>query len=112
MGGGRWSGRSGSVGGPVAALPDTGPIVMGTIPEARMKHGAVYVLRSGKPQRVDLRTGISDGASTEVLSDQLHAGDPVIVGVESTGKSAQSNLAPPPGFGGRGGGGGRGGRGR
>jgi len=93
-------------------MPDSGPVVMGTVAEPRMQRGAVYVLRSGKPVRVDVRSGISDGASTEVLSDVLKPGDPVIVGVESTGKAAQSNLAPPPGFGGRGGGGGgRGGRG-
>ena len=77
-----------------------------------MKRGTVYVLRDGKPQPVAVRTGITDGASTEVISDVLKAGDPVIVGVENTGKTGQSNLAPPPGFGGRGGGGGgRGGRG-
>lgn len=112
MGGGRWSGRSGGGNGPVAAMPDSGPVVMGTVAEPRMKRGAVYVLRNGKPERVDVRSGISDGASTEVISDVLKAGDPVIVGVESAGPTAgQQNLAPPPGFGGRGGGGGRGGRG-
>ncbi len=84
---------------------------MGTVSEPRMKRGTVYVLKNGKPQPVSVRTGISDGAYTEVISDQLQPGEPVIVGVESTGKPSSSNLAPPPGFGGRGGGGGpRGGR--
>ena len=111
MGGGRWSGRSGNGDGAVATLPDTGAVVMGTVAEPRMKHGTVYVLRDGKPQPVAVRSGISDGASTEVISDVLKPGDPVIVGVESSGATAgQQNLSPPPGFGGRGGGG-RGGRG-
>ena len=90
-------------------MPDSGAVVMGTVAEPRMKRGTVYVLRDGKPQRVDVRSGITDGASTEVISDLLKPGDPVIVGVESGGATGQQNLAPPPGFGGRGG---RGGRGR
>ena len=49
-------------------------------------------------------TGLSDGAYTEVRSDELKAGDAVIVAVEA-GKSA-TNLQPPPGMGGPFGGGG------
>ena len=110
--GGRWSGRGGNAGngnGAVAPLPDSGPVVMGTVAEPRMKRGTVYVLRDGKPMPVNVRSGITDGASTEVISDELKAGDPVVVGVESSGQTGQSNLTTPPGFGR--GGGGRGGRG-
>ena len=82
-----------------------------------LKPGAVYVLRDGKAVRVPVLTGLSDGASIEVESDQLRPGDPVIVGLEVTAQNR--NLQPPPGMGGptfrgpggRGGGGG-GGRGR
>jgi len=115
---GNWAGGAGGRGGrgaggnPAAPPPDVnGQVVMGTVSEPRMKHGTVYVLKNGKPQPISVRTGISDGASTEVISDQLRPGDLVVIGVESTGKPANASLAPPPGFGGRGGGGGgRGGR--
>lgn len=42
----------------------------------------VFVLGAdGKPRRVVVRTGISDGSRTELVSGQLKAGDPVIVGI-------------------------------
>ena len=70
--------------------------------------GVVYLLVGGKPERVMVRTGITDGAFTEVRSDKLQAGNRVIIGMEAGPRSA--NLQPPPGMGGpqfRGGGGGR-----
>ena len=79
--------------------PDAGPTY---------KPGAVYVLVDGKPSRVSVLTGITDGAYTEVRSEKLKPGDPVITGAEAGPRSA--NLQPPPGMGGpqfRGGGGGR-----
>jgi HlyD family secretion protein len=90
------------------ASSETGPVVMGTMGDAVMKPGAVYVLRDGEPVRVPLMTGLTDGAYTEVKSDDLKAGDAVIIGVEA-GKTA-SNLQPPPGMGGPFGGGGGGAR--
>jgi hypothetical protein len=64
---------------------------------------------------VRVRSGISDGASTEVRSNELQPGDQVIVGAELPAARAQG-LTPPPGMGGptfrgprpAGGGGGRG----
>ena len=41
-------------------------------------HRAVWVLRDGKPERVEVRTGITDGSFTEVKSGALRAGDAVI----------------------------------
>ena len=41
----------------------------------------VWVLRDGEPQRVLLRTGYTDGRYTELLSDELKAGDEVLTGV-------------------------------
>lgn len=74
--------------------------------------GTIYVLRNGKPVRVFVHTGLSDGANVEVASDQLQEGDQVIIGLEATAMGG--NLQPPPGMGGFGGrpGGGGGGRGR
>jgi HlyD family secretion protein len=43
--------------------------------------GRVWILREGEPQPVDLRLGLSDGTSTEVLSGPLKEGDEVVVGL-------------------------------
>jgi HlyD family secretion protein len=39
---------------------------------------SVWVLRGGKPVRVEVRTGITDGTFTEVIGGPLEAGDRVI----------------------------------
>jgi HlyD family secretion protein len=74
---------------------------------------AVYVLQPDKKMKpVTIKTGITDGAFTEVVSGDLKEGDQVVTGIE--GAVAQNNnLSAPPGFGGgpRGPGGGGGGRG-
>jgi HlyD family secretion protein len=44
-----------------------------------MKVGSVYVLRAGKPVKVSVRVGASDGTSTEIVG-AVKAGDPVILG--------------------------------
>ncbi|MDH3640939.1 MAG: efflux RND transporter periplasmic adaptor subunit [Gammaproteobacteria bacterium] len=41
----------------------------------------VWILRDGEPQRVIIRTGYTDGRHTEVLSDELNAGDEILIGV-------------------------------
>jgi len=61
--------------------------------------GTVYVLRAGRPERVGLLTGITDGAFTEVRTDQIQSGDLVVVGMEASAR-ASANLQPPPGMGG------------
>lgn len=78
----------------------------------------VYILAADKnsgnptPQAVSVKTGISDGASTEI-TDGLKEGDTVIVGIKFPQAAA---VTPPPGgaspFGGGGGGGGFRGGGR
>ena len=40
--------------------------------------GNVWVLRGGKPLRVEVRTGITDGTFTEVIGGPLEVGDRVI----------------------------------
>lgn len=42
--------------------------------------GKVFVLRDGKPQLLKVKVGITDGKLTEVVSDELKAGDQVITG--------------------------------
>lgn len=102
----RWRGaasRGAHRGGAAAASADSA--LMRTRDEPTTRRGTVYVLRDGKAVAIPLRTGITDGASTEAFTDQLHAGDLVIVGLELTAKSSSTTLQPPPGLGGRGGGG-------
>ena len=43
--------------------------------------GRVWVLEAGKPSPRDLRIGRSDGRSTEIISGNLKAGEPIIVDV-------------------------------
>lgn len=42
--------------------------------------GRVYILQDGKPSMVRVRTGITDGRQTEIISQQLTAGAQIIVG--------------------------------
>ncbi|MFO0798213.1 MAG: efflux RND transporter periplasmic adaptor subunit [Gemmataceae bacterium] len=42
--------------------------------------GVVWVDAPGGPRRVEVRTGLTDGVSTEVVEGALRAGDPVVVG--------------------------------
>jgi HlyD family secretion protein len=42
--------------------------------------GKVYVLQDGKPQLRKVKVGITDGKSTEIVSDALKVGDQVIAG--------------------------------
>jgi HlyD family secretion protein len=41
----------------------------------------VWVLKNGEPQPVEVRLGLSDGKSIEVLGGTLKSGDKVIVGL-------------------------------
>ena len=47
------------------------------------RHGqasrTVYVLRDGKPVRVDVVTGLTDGMQTEIVSGDIAEGDKVVV---------------------------------
>jgi HlyD family secretion protein len=53
---------------------------------------------NGEPVPVMVRTGISDGASTEILSDAVTAGEEIIVGLEQP-RGIRKGGELPPGFG-------------
>ena len=78
-------------------LPEPGSGAVDAAPAYRP--GAVYVLRAGKPKRIGVLTGITDGAFTEIQSDKIEPGDLVVVGLENNPR-ASTNLQPPPGMGG------------
>ncbi|WP_413933212.1 efflux RND transporter periplasmic adaptor subunit [Nitrospira sp. BLG_1] len=49
-----------------------------------------------QPRQVDVSTGIADSLYTEIVSDTLREGDPVILGVETDEEQSKKQL--PPGF--------------
>lgn len=51
---------------------------------------AVHVIRAGKPVRVPVTTGLTDGKSTQIASGDLKAGDEVITGEEGAGGNGGS----------------------
>jgi HlyD family secretion protein len=48
----------------------------------------VYILRDNNPTKVEIRTGLSDGAYTQLVEGQLKEGDPVITDRLLTGRAA------------------------
>ena len=50
----------------------------------------------GEPKPVEIRTGITDGRFTQIVSGELKPGDPVIVGL-ATAKANTTGVAPPGG---------------
>jgi HlyD family secretion protein len=100
----RFGNRMPGVGGAAGAL--------GAPPAARKRPQTVYVLGAdNKLIAVEIRTGITDGHYTQVVSGDLKPGDNVVIGLVTS--KVEGN--PPPGssnpVGGRQGGGGPGGRG-
>ncbi|MCC6335528.1 MAG: efflux RND transporter periplasmic adaptor subunit [Myxococcales bacterium] len=68
-------------------------------------HGTVWTMVSGAPKPIVVRTGLSDGAVTEVASDELESGVQVLTGDGSSARSAprptqqqQRGPRPPPGI--------------
>ena len=99
--------QSGQTGGPAGAASQMPRGRRGRGGPAGAKTQTVYVQtgegKDKKLQRVEIRTGISDGRSTEVVSGDLKVGDNVVVGL------ATSKVEGPPPMGGGGGPGGPGG---
>ena len=51
----------------------------------KYQNQGVWVLKSGKPERIDIKQGASDDSNIEIISDELKIGDEVII--SSTGGS-------------------------
>lgn len=93
------AGRSGSAGGLAGAA---GQMPGGRRKGAAAKTQTVYLLVGGEKEKktlkpVEIRTGISDGRFTHVVSGDLKPGDPVVVGI------ATAKVEGPPPMGGQGG---------
>ena len=51
----------------------------------------IYVLRNGKPEAVDVKIGLSDGTTTEIVSGDLKEGEQVIIEASVGGKPLGSS---------------------
>jgi HlyD family secretion protein len=72
-------------------------------PKTRKAGQTVYTLDpAGEPKPVEVRTGVTDGRFTQVVSGDLKTGDTVIIGLV-TAKADASSSRPPGGPGGPGG---------
>ncbi len=60
------------------------------------KQQGVWVLRGGKPVRINVKTGISDGEWTELLEGEIKEEDQVIVDIGTTQKGSSQNTPRPP----------------
>jgi HlyD family secretion protein len=58
--------------------------------------GRIWVLAEGKPRAIDVRTGLTDGSSTEVSGDGIDEGTEVIVGMQSPSVAAPAAKATAP----------------
>ncbi len=74
-------------------------------PQAGANRGATAIKRTiwkqgpaGEPEPIQVQTGISDGVATEIISEELSEGTPVIVGIERP-KGERGGKDLPPGFG-------------
>jgi HlyD family secretion protein len=89
--GGRPAGPGGAAGGSGGGRPSGGRSSSGRR-EARVAR-SVYVLREGKPESVQIKTGISDGIFTEV-QEGLSEGDQVVTGVLGGGATPAPAASP------------------
>jgi HlyD family secretion protein len=69
----------------------------------KYKNQGVWVLKNGKPVRIDIEEGASDDTNVEIISDKLKLGDEIITGSSGGGKkstksSNSDNKGGPPGM--------------
>jgi HlyD family secretion protein len=81
--------------GPAASLSVTAAGVEPPRPRGRRPQGdsperTVYVLRGGRPEPAEVKTGLSDGTITELVSGDVKEGDTVIIEANVAGKPASS----------------------
>ena len=58
----------------------------------RYPSNGIWLMKKGKPERVNISEGISDDNSTEIISDDVHAGDIVIVSKKNAEKGGKPRL--------------------
>jgi len=66
------------------------------MPSGDSPEKTIYVLRNGRPEPVEIKTGLSDGTITELVGGDLKEGDAVVIEANVAGKPASSAGGPPP----------------
>jgi HlyD family secretion protein len=79
--GGTWRGGGSGATGATSSGDDARPRGPRSGGAARSDRKLVWVLRDGKPVRVSLKTGITDGSQTEIVDGEIKEGDLVITDV-------------------------------
>lgn len=59
----------------------------------------IWLLRAGRPESVSIKTGLSDGAVTEVVHGEVHPGDEVLTDATMAGKPSGAPATSAPRFG-------------
>ena len=52
----------------------------------------IWVLKSGKPERIDIETGASDDSFTEVKADSLNEGDKIIINIAGKNSNKMNKM--------------------
>jgi len=60
------------------------------------KQQGVWIIRDGKPVRVNIKTGITDGEWTELVEGDIKEGQEVIVDIQTNKKNNKSSTGNPP----------------
>ena len=76
---------------PDSAAGASGPTQAQAQPQGRRDGSTIWILdESGQPQARTVHTGISDGSRTEIISDEIEEGMPIIIG-DSSKKTSSAN---------------------
>ncbi len=69
-----------------------------TTPENKHKYEqkGIWIDKKGKPQRINIETGVSDDSYTEIISDEVKEGDMVYVRAIQSGKNEKQRSIRPP----------------
>ena len=54
----------------------------------------IWIDKKGKPVRIDIETGVSNESYTQIISDEIKAGDKVYTGKVLSGKQKQNMRVP------------------
>lgn len=61
----------------------------------KYEHQGIWVLRKNRPVRISLKTGVTDSDYTEIITDEIFAGDKIIVGKLGDKRNSDSMGKPP-----------------
>lgn len=61
----------------------------------KYKEQGIWILAEDKPERIAIKTGISDGSFTEVISEKIREGQKVITGIKDKSKGQAGKQAGP-----------------